>query len=121
MRTAKYLAFTALFAGAIALQFTGITGASAEGYKGSAKAGASVSTSAFKSLDSDKNGVLSETEYNAHPSGSANFSQLDTNSDGSLTLSELRTSTKTPTGSNDASGGTSANATGTPGSDSGSQ
>lgn len=103
MRTAKYLAFTALLAGAVTL---GAVDANAEG----TKAGANVSSSKFKSLDSDMNGVLNESEYNSGAMGGS-FTQLDANSDGNLTLSELRVPNRTrnsATGS-DATAGTSAN------------
>lgn len=85
-----YAFFAALLAGTMTLP---IADAKAEGYKSSDKTSATTTTSSgqtFKSLDSDKSGSLSESEFNAYSNTSVGFDDADANGDGKLTLSELQ-------------------------------
>ncbi len=100
MTKLKKLALTSALVTAVIVPFAG---ANAEGTS------ATSLMQQFKSLDSDRNGTLSESEYNKM-SGAGDFGAADTNGDNTLTLSELQatSSTKGRTGASGSNSGTSA-------------
>ncbi len=81
MKAFKYLIMTALVAGTF--------GAGAAHAEMSKHKTPHEEKANFKSLDTDKNGSLSEAEYNAHPAGVETFSQVDTDRNGSVSMNEL--------------------------------
>ena len=90
MKTFKTYAIAALLAGTFALPFSG---AHAEGYgkdKTNAPASDTISSEKFRTLDTDKSGSLSQSEFKASSLASADFDSVDSNSDGKLTISELQ-------------------------------
>lgn len=98
MKNFKTYAFAALLTGALALP---LASANAEGYKKDQGASATTTSGAitsqtFKSLDADKSGSLSESEFNKYSAASVNFDDADTNGDGRLTLSEAQTVPSAP-------------------------
>ena len=108
MKTSIY-ALTAVLAGTLALA----SAANAESVKAKGESMLNISSEKFQSLDTDKSGALNAAELSAY-NAAINFDSADANSDGRLTISELRLNAKTP--ASEASVGTSANTvTGTDG------
>ena len=107
MKTSIY-ALTAVLAGTLALS----AAANAEGYKSKAETSANISSEKFQALDTDKSGALNQTELQAY-NAAINFDAADANSDGRLTISELRLNAKNAPAS-EATVGTSANTTAGP-------
>ena len=101
MKNFKTYAFAALLTGALALP---VASANAEGYKkdqgASATTSGAITSQTFKSLDADKSGSLSETEFQKFSAASVNFDDADVNGDGRLTLSEAQTIPSAPPATN---------------------
>lgn len=103
MTNTKYLALTAAVAALVGLP---VAGANAE----TNASGKTASSAQFKSVDADKSGTLSQSEFSKLNLG-ASFQSLDTNSDSVLTLSELNTPAQ-PKAADDASVGESTTSNG---------
>lgn len=98
MITLKHYAIAAVLAGSLALPVAGAHAAGeTHGNNAAATTGAAAETitpNVFKSLDTDKSGTLSEAEFNKLDNTTVDFSEIDVNGDGTLTLAEVQT-TKT--------------------------
>ena len=100
MKNLNTYAIAAILAGALALP---LAAANAAGDSAGATTSATSSGSAaitsqtFKSLDADKSGSLSKSEFEKYSGTTANFDQADANGDGRLTLSEAQTVSPSPT------------------------
>ena len=105
MKTSIY-ALTAVLAGTLALA------SAAHADMHTKNATDKISAEKFRSLDTDKSGALNADELSSY-NAAIDFNAADANSDGNLTISELRMSAKTPAAKTEsqATVGTSANTT----------
>ena len=91
MKNFKSYAFAAaLVAGALALPLAAVHAESTDKSAATNSSGA-ITSQTFKALDTDKSGTLSESEFKNYSAANADFSSIDANGDGRLTLSEAQT------------------------------
>jgi hypothetical protein len=103
MKNLKTYAIAAILAGAFALPLgsanaAGNSGSTTSGTSASAGAGA-ITSQTFKTLDADRSGSLSKSEFEKYSGTTANFDKADANGDGNLTLSEAQTVSSSGTSS----------------------
>lgn len=94
MITIKHYAIAAILAGALAVPFTGAHAADDKHTGAHTETNVNVSSEAitptvFQSLDTDKSGTLTEAEFSKLDT-SVEFSEADSNGDGTLTLAEVQ-------------------------------
>jgi Ca2+-binding EF-hand superfamily protein len=91
MKNFKHYAFAAVLAGVIALPLAAANAESATDKNAAENASGAITSQTFKSLDADKSGSLSESEFSQYSAANVDFKQVDANGDGRLTLSEAQT------------------------------
>src|SRR5688572_29737108 len=91
MKNFKRYAFSALLVGALALPIASAKAEESANNAGAANASGAITSQTFKSLDSDKSGTLSESEFSKFSEANIEFDKVDANGDGRLTLSEAQT------------------------------
>jgi hypothetical protein len=102
MKNLKTYAVAAILAGAFALPLASANAAGNSGTTSGASASAgtgAITSQTFKSLDADRSGTLSKSEFEKYSGTTANFDKADANGDGNLTLSEAQTVSSSGTSS----------------------